>query len=565
MHTSASNATSRVPLAYEVHKPKSKRSDENRPPIIFLHGFLGSKRENARVSRLLSQDLSRRVFALDLRNHGDSGHHRRHDYMEMALDVESFIKNHGFESATVIGHSMGAKTALTLALHNSDIVSDVVAVDNGPIALPIPNDFKKYMDGLEEVEQAKIRTHTEGERILAKFEESPVVRLFLLSNFIKDNHHNYLRSRLPLGTLKTALGPLGDFPKKKCDENFDSSGSCRTCVRLKLDCHAPRNAHLTAARPHNSDIVQYEHAQDVSNIFRVLPGHDPREQTSTVDFERATTSAVLLTFTDIILGGTSEWYHHLQGAIAIANGVRDKLDPRNVMFHRFLTRFLIYHDVTAAVALSTSTTLDPVFYEQEEQQTVLENLHSIAGANSMLLTLVARICRLRATTNRNTPVDFDPLYTEANDIEQKLHVAKACSSSGFLFEHLMGIYRASALCLLYRTLEKLETSAPLIDTIKIKGNVCHENLILYLESVSLGSTLGLALVFPLFIAGVGATTAGQQTFMRNQMEGLYDRLRFGNIARALLVPEDVWNSRVACERPGWTSPIQQRSWRLALA
>ncbi|KAH8426751.1 alpha/beta fold hydrolase [Aspergillus melleus] len=172
MHTSASRATSRVPLAYEVHEPKSKGPDEHRPPIIFLHGFLGSKRENARVSRLLSQDLSRRVFALDLRNHGDSGHHQRHDYMEMALDVESFIKKHKFESATVIGHSMGAKAALTLALHNPDIVSNVVAVDNGPIALPIPSDFKRYMEGLAEVEQAHVRTHAEGERILAKFEEA---------------------------------------------------------------------------------------------------------------------------------------------------------------------------------------------------------------------------------------------------------------------------------------------------------------------------------------------------------------------------------------------------------
>ena len=65
----------------------------------------------------------------------------------------------------------GAKTALTLALHAPDLVSDVVAVDNCPISLPIPGDFQKYMEGLIEVEQARVRTHMEGERILAKFEE----------------------------------------------------------------------------------------------------------------------------------------------------------------------------------------------------------------------------------------------------------------------------------------------------------------------------------------------------------------------------------------------------------
>jgi hypothetical protein len=42
----------------------------------------------------------------DLRNHGESGHHLKHDYMEMALDVASFMESHGMERATLIGHSM---------------------------------------------------------------------------------------------------------------------------------------------------------------------------------------------------------------------------------------------------------------------------------------------------------------------------------------------------------------------------------------------------------------------------------------------------------------------------
>ena len=57
-------------------------------------------------------------------------------------------------------------------------MSNIVAVDNGPIALPIPNDFKKYMEGLAEVEQAQVPTHAEGERILAKFEEASKVFFF---------------------------------------------------------------------------------------------------------------------------------------------------------------------------------------------------------------------------------------------------------------------------------------------------------------------------------------------------------------------------------------------------
>ena len=126
----------------------------------------------------------------------------------------------------------GAKTALTLSLHAPDLISNVVAIDNCPISLPIPADFQKYIDALAEVNKARIKTHSEGERILAQYEEvsshafiaecsmqltlgekSAAVRLWLLSNFIKDSHHApYLKLRLPLDTLGNALDALGDFP-----------------------------------------------------------------------------------------------------------------------------------------------------------------------------------------------------------------------------------------------------------------------------------------------------------------------------------------------------------------
>ncbi|KAL5358363.1 Alpha/Beta hydrolase protein [Aspergillus floccosus] len=227
LHTSIPSQRHVVPLAYEVHgrvRPNSSHHD----PIIFLHGFLGSKRENRRVSRLLAHDLSRPVFALDLRNHGDSAHHPIHNYMAMALDVESFIKTHGLKRATLIGHSMGAKTALALALHSPAMISNVIAVDNGPIRLPIPAEFQRYLVALAKVQQSQIKSHAEGDRILADYEaassrsrktlycvnmlQSAAIRLWLLSNFIKDRHESYLKLRLPLDILNTALGPLGDFP-----------------------------------------------------------------------------------------------------------------------------------------------------------------------------------------------------------------------------------------------------------------------------------------------------------------------------------------------------------------
>ncbi|KAB8069767.1 Alpha/Beta hydrolase protein [Aspergillus leporis] len=218
MHTSTASRASKVPLAYELHSPL--HTSRNQPdltsqgPIVFLHGFLGSKRENKGVSKLLARDLSRQVFCLDLRNHGDSGHHPKHDYMELAMDVECFIKDHQLNNATLIGHSMGAKTALTLALNSPGLVSKVIAIDNCPIHLPLTEEFPRYLRAMAEVQDAGVKSHQEGDMILRKYEESPSVRLFLLSNFIRERNSPYLKLRVPLDILRTAIGPLGDFPHK---------------------------------------------------------------------------------------------------------------------------------------------------------------------------------------------------------------------------------------------------------------------------------------------------------------------------------------------------------------
>jgi hypothetical protein len=64
----------------------------------------------------------------------------------------------------------GAKTALTLALHSPKLVSNVVAVDNCPINLPIGPDFLTYLEGMAKVEQQPVRTHAEADEIIRQFE-----------------------------------------------------------------------------------------------------------------------------------------------------------------------------------------------------------------------------------------------------------------------------------------------------------------------------------------------------------------------------------------------------------
>ena len=83
------------------------------PPLVILHGMLGSSRNWQTVGRDLAS--GRRAFALDLRNHGMSPHADDMSYGAMAADVVAWMDGHGIDAAELIGHSMGGKLAMPRA------------------------------------------------------------------------------------------------------------------------------------------------------------------------------------------------------------------------------------------------------------------------------------------------------------------------------------------------------------------------------------------------------------------------------------------------------------------
>lgn len=148
----------------------------------------------------------------DLRNHGDSPHIPRHDYTVMAADVARFIHDHGLREPTLIGHSMGAKTAMTLALQSPDLVANLIAVDNSPVDAALGSDFAKYVRGMKEIEAADVKRQAEADKILSKYEEALPVRQFLLGNLHRPCAGCPQKFRVPLEILGKALDQMGAFP-----------------------------------------------------------------------------------------------------------------------------------------------------------------------------------------------------------------------------------------------------------------------------------------------------------------------------------------------------------------
>jgi len=100
------------------------------PPLVILHGLLGSSRNWQTAGKELTADYH--VLALDLRNHGSSPHADEMTYAAMADDVIAWMDAQGLAQVTLMGHSMGGKTAMVLACRHPARVTRLIVVDIAP-------------------------------------------------------------------------------------------------------------------------------------------------------------------------------------------------------------------------------------------------------------------------------------------------------------------------------------------------------------------------------------------------------------------------------------------------
>jgi len=164
-----------------------KSYGENGPIIIILHGLLGSLDNWHRIAKQLSTD--HKVYTLDQRNHGRSPHDYVFNYEVMSADILEFFEEHQIEQATLIGHSMGGKTAMHFTLLHPDKVAKLVVVDIAP---------KEYKRGHDDVFKALfavnpsvIESRKDAEEQVESFIPDFGVRQFLLKNLTRNDEGNY--------------------------------------------------------------------------------------------------------------------------------------------------------------------------------------------------------------------------------------------------------------------------------------------------------------------------------------------------------------------------------------
>ncbi len=156
-------------------------------PVIILHGLFGMLDNWQTFGRMLSEDYE--VYLVDQRNHGSSPHTDEHNYKSMAEDLKEWMEDQDLESAHIIGHSMGGKTALTFALMYPELARSVVSIDMG--VKKYEGSHERFFSAMFSLPIDEIQSRSEAEEHLRKQVPENAIRMFLMKNIDRNPEGGY--------------------------------------------------------------------------------------------------------------------------------------------------------------------------------------------------------------------------------------------------------------------------------------------------------------------------------------------------------------------------------------
>ena len=147
-----------------IRHPAATRTDA--PTLVIAHGLYGSARNWGVIARRLAD--RREVVAVDMRNHGDSPRFPVQGYPEMAADLAEVIESLGVP-VDLLGHSMGGKAAMQLALTRSRLIRRLVVADIAPVAYS--HDQSRHARAMAALDLSRIRTRAEADAMLSRLKD----------------------------------------------------------------------------------------------------------------------------------------------------------------------------------------------------------------------------------------------------------------------------------------------------------------------------------------------------------------------------------------------------------
>lgn len=178
------------------------------PVVVLIHGLFGDADNLNNLARSLEDEFT--TLAVDVRNHGESFHTDSMDYDSMAADVIAVLDHLKIKQAFLVGHSMGGKIAMQIAIDHPDRVHAAVFADIAPVAYD--DRHRDILDALEKLDLSKVESRGDADKQLAQSIETRGVRQFLLKNLRRKNEAYQWRLNLSGidANYKTITGSIGD-------------------------------------------------------------------------------------------------------------------------------------------------------------------------------------------------------------------------------------------------------------------------------------------------------------------------------------------------------------------
>lgn len=220
------------------------------PPVVLLHGLFGSGNNLGALARALQDRFS--VYSVDLPNHGRSGWLEQASLAAMADCLGDWLVHQGLPAAQLVGHSLGGKVAMQLALARPALVTGLVVADIAPVDYPPRHDA--VFAALDAVAAGQCASRQAAAELMALHVSEAEVVQFLLTSLRRDADGIY-RWRFNLEGLKRGYRAVRSAPVP----------------------HAPYPGPVLFIKGGESDYIREAHRTHILRLFpragmKIMPG-----------------------------------------------------------------------------------------------------------------------------------------------------------------------------------------------------------------------------------------------------------------------------------------------------
>jgi pimeloyl-ACP methyl ester carboxylesterase len=179
--------------------------------VVFAHGLFGQGRNWTQIGKALAD--RHRVLLVDLPHHGRSAWDDGFDYLRIADQVAGLLD--ADDPAAFVGHSLGGKVAMVLALRHPELVERLCVVDVSPVAYDHLSQFEGYVAAMRGLDLPSLTSRADADAALTESVPDPTVRGFLLQNLRRDG--DGWRWQANLDVLGRDLRAIGGWPEQQLD------------------------------------------------------------------------------------------------------------------------------------------------------------------------------------------------------------------------------------------------------------------------------------------------------------------------------------------------------------